>query len=375
MAFDRPTLKEITKRIEKGIESRLFGKTALLRRAVLRILARVFAGAIHTCYGFIESVVKQLFVTTATDEWLDRHGLMWGINRKPGSFASGQALFRTAQGGAPSAILPADTRIQSEDGIEYATVTEITLALGAGVADIQAVEDGEDGNLEVENGLIDPVIFQLISPVNNVANEVEIQNSITGGQDAEKDEPYRKRILHHIQFPPMGGNQYDYVEWATSVNGVDQAWSYPLANGPGTVVVVITATGANPVPSALLLSDVNAYISDVKPVGSTTTTRSIEDSTGSGGTAEVEYNIEIYPLTQQIQDNILENIADLFYPFKPGDVLKISQVRGAISNAGASDYSILDFYVDGGLETVDDYDFPGYAYPALDNINFSEKAQ
>ena len=369
MPFDRPTINQIKNRIEKSIESRLFGKTALLRRAILRVLARVFAGAIHTSYGYIQNVIKQLFVTTATGKWLERHGKMWNVLKQPGAYAVGEGLFHVNT--SDPFIIPKDTIIQSEDGIEYAVIEDTMIGMGAGDVPIQAVESGISGNLEI----IVPINFQFVSStVDGIRDDIAIFDDLLGGQDVEKDEHYRNRILLHIQEPPMGGNASDYIKWALDVTGVDQAWSYPLAQGPGTVATCITQAGTDSVPTAILLSDVAAHINEVKPVGATSYVESIEDSAGANGVALVEYIIEIYPNTVDLQNAITKNITDLFYPLKPGTDILISQVRGAVSAVGVEDYGITDFFVDAISKPINDYSLPGYAYPQLDNIIFLEKS-
>ncbi len=86
---------------------------------------------------------------------------------------------------------------------------------------------------------------------------------------AESDSDLLARLLDYIRRPPAGGNQYDYVKWALSIAGVKSAYCFPLANGIGTVDVVIAAdpvvTGSI-IPDALLLAQVKAYIDTVRPV-------------------------------------------------------------------------------------------------------------
>ena len=57
----------------------------------------------------------------------------------------------------------------------------------------------------------------------------------------ETDEELLARLLDYIRRPPAGGNQYDYIKWALTIDGVERAWCFPLAQGLGTVDVVITA--------------------------------------------------------------------------------------------------------------------------------------
>ncbi len=57
----------------------------------------------------------------------------------------------------------------------------------------------------------------------------------------ESDADYLARILYDIRNPSGGGTRYDYVRWATEVDGVAGAWCIPLGQGIGTVDVVIAA--------------------------------------------------------------------------------------------------------------------------------------
>lgn len=85
----------------------------------------------------------------------------------------------------------------------------------------------------------------------------------------ESDSDLLSRLLDYIRRPPAGGNQYDYVKWALSITGVKSAYCFPLANGLGTVDVLIAAdpvtTGAI-IPSLALIDQVKAYIDTVRPV-------------------------------------------------------------------------------------------------------------
>lgn len=369
MPFERPSIETIKDRIEKGIEARLFGKLALLRNAVLRILARVFAGAIHGNYGYIEYIIKYiLFPTSAEGIYLDNpHGAMWGITRNPGSYASGTVIFTGTNG----IIIPIDTRLQNEDGIEYGTTIPVTISGGIASATVQAIESGETGNF-IRTNPPDPIYLQMVSPIAGVDDEIEVDGDITGGADAESDDEYRDRILQRIQSTPAGGSASDYVTWALSYSGVNRAWCYPLANGPGTVTVVITAEGDDPVPSSLLLTDVQGYIDDLRPVTADLTVASITNYSDAPGKALFNMTLRITPAGSDYQSAIEENIRSLLLPYKPGTTIPISQIRAAISNAGINDYRIDAMSLDGTPISVDDIALTGYQYAWLNSITFSE---
>jgi uncharacterized phage protein gp47/JayE len=84
----------------------------------------------------------------------------------------------------------------------------------------------------------------------------------------ETDAAYLARVLDYIRRPPAGGNKYDYIKWAGEIDSVAAAYVFPLAQGLGTVDVVILsndpATGE--IPGQPLLDAVKAHIDDVRPV-------------------------------------------------------------------------------------------------------------
>lgn len=85
----------------------------------------------------------------------------------------------------------------------------------------------------------------------------------------EADAAYLARLLDYIRRPPAGGNQYDYVKWALEIDNVAAAWCFPLAQGLGTVDVVIAANEAatgSEIPTQTLIDEVKAHIDDVRPV-------------------------------------------------------------------------------------------------------------
>lgn len=83
----------------------------------------------------------------------------------------------------------------------------------------------------------------------------------------ETDAQLLARDLDDRRRPPAGGNQYDYEKWALEVDGVKEAYSIPMGQGPGSVDVVIVADNDTGVPDTALLADVFAHIDDLRPAG------------------------------------------------------------------------------------------------------------
>jgi len=86
----------------------------------------------------------------------------------------------------------------------------------------------------------------------------------------ELDDNYLARQLDYIRMPPAGGNKYDYEKWAKEVDGVAEAYAFPLAQGAESVDIVILANAAttgSEIPVQSLLDAVFAYIANLRPVG------------------------------------------------------------------------------------------------------------
>jgi uncharacterized phage protein gp47/JayE len=88
----------------------------------------------------------------------------------------------------------------------------------------------------------------------------------------EEDADYLARILDDIQNPSAGGNLYDYRKWAEEISGVARAYPVALAQGDGTVDVVVVAdidlTGSE-LPSASMRKGTATTITALKLIDAT----------------------------------------------------------------------------------------------------------
>lgn len=60
MAWDRPTLTSLHERIARDFSGRLLDGATLLRRSVLAVLAKVWAGACHTLHSVLAWLYLQV---------------------------------------------------------------------------------------------------------------------------------------------------------------------------------------------------------------------------------------------------------------------------------------------------------------------------
>jgi uncharacterized phage protein gp47/JayE len=60
-------------------------------------------------------------------------------------------------------------------------------------------------------------------------------------KSGESKADYLARLLNRLRRPPAGGNDNDYEQWALKITNVTKAYCYPLAQGLGTVDLLILA--------------------------------------------------------------------------------------------------------------------------------------
>lgn len=252
MAFQRPTVKEIIERIRNDAESRYGSKVP--RRSLLSVFSMVLvcAGAVHSLYGYIEYISRQIFADSAEGKYLERRASEYGIYRRKATQAEGEVTF------SGSETIPAGTLLKSENEISYETTGP---ADQAGVAKIQAVEAGTSGNLPTGSTLT------LVSPLAGIETEA-VAGEISGGTDEEDDESLRGWLLYRMRNPPKAATKTDYVAWAKEVSGVTRAWCYPLELGPGHVSVRFMTDGLteNGIPTDILVQRVKEHIETLMPV-------------------------------------------------------------------------------------------------------------
>lgn len=327
MPFARPSLLELIERVDAELATRL-GLGALLRRSVLGAVARVVAGASHQLHGHLDWIADQVFPDTADAEHLERWASIWGLARKPATYAEGSIVVT----GAPDTVVPAGTRWIRPSGEEYSSTAEVQLVSSSGVVSIEALEPGAAGN--AAEGAI--LTVQGVVP-GLLAGATVAVGGLSGGGEAEADAALRQRILARIQEPPMGGAAHDYIAWALAVPGVTRAWVQPLWEGPGTVRVIVVTDDAEdgPLPSSSKLLEVAAYIEERRPVTASVTV-------AAPLLVPLDLTLTVTPDTAAVREAVEASLEDLLRrEAVPGGTLLISHIREAISTApGEQDHSL-----------------------------------
>lgn len=315
MAFERPSLTELIQRVTADTKSRL--SVPQLRRSNAEVYSRVMAGASHSMHGHIAWLGRQLFVDTAESEYLDRWASIYDIRRKTATTALGSVTFSFSKSVVD---VPVGTLLQSDDGIQYETLTGVA---PDGKASVGAILAGVSGNLESGD------VLHLMSPIAGVLSDVTC-NGISGGADQEDDESLRTRLLMRMQEQPHGGSKTDWVQWCLEVPGVTRAWCYPVEDGAGTVTVrfVCDDNADGIVPDEEMLRQVEEYLETKRPVTAAVTV--------SAPTLKpVNITIDaLDPDTTDVKAAVEAELKDLFQRESvPGGAVLVSHIRAAISYA------------------------------------------
>lgn len=332
MPFSRPSLTQIINRIESDFVSRISRVTALLRRSVIKVLSRVYGGATHLLYGFLDFQAKQLFATTADSSGLDLHGNEFALPRNTAVKATGGGTATGTNG----KVITEGSELISEDDNKYIVDSDATIASGTATIAFTAFTANSASN-------DDPSItLTFVNPIVGVNTSVTVDsNGIAGGEDVENDDDYRERILQRKRQAPHGGATQDYEVWAEEVAGVTRAFTLEQYYGIGTIGVTFVRDNDTDtiIPNQTELDEVEDYIiSHEDPATGKTV--------GIPTTAEpglfvfaptllpVDFTVQINPNTTAVQAAITAELTDLILrDGGPGQTLILSRISEAISLA------------------------------------------
>lgn len=334
MSFTRPNLPELIERVIADIESRMVGADARLRRSNLNVLARVFAGAAHGLYGYLDWIARQILPDQADAEILDRHAGIWlSSGRVAAAYASGPVLLTGTNG----VLIESGTVFKRADGATFISQDEATVSGGTASTTVVAAEAGKGGNTSAGTSLT------LDSPIDGINAAATVSaDGLTGGDDIEDDDALRTRVLERIKNPPMGGSAADYVAWAKEVPGVTRAWCYPGEQGDGTVTVrFVRDNDAALIPESSEVAVVQAHIDAVRPVAA-------HLIVVAPIAVALAFTITVVPATASVKSAIEASLRDLLLrEASPeggageGKIL-LSHIREAISlAAGETDHTLV----------------------------------
>ncbi len=319
--FTRPTLPQLITTVRNDILTRLATDSTLaaLRRTDAEVYGRVQAAAVHTVYGYIDYLARNLLPDQADEDWLTRHGNMKRCPRKAATAAAGYVRWEVEANGIGVA---AGVTIQRDDLVSF-TTTAAAVSAG-GVLRVPVVCDiaGASGNTD------DGLAMRLVSPITGLTS-AGTADSIQGGADIEDLEVWRGRIIERWYWTPQGGADGDYEVWAKEVPGITRAWTYRHWMGRGTVgVLVANSDLVNPIPDAATVIAAQAHIEPHAPVAGA-------DIYVFAPTPKIiNFHIRLTPDTPEIRYAVIAEIrAMMLRDGVPDGTLKPSRISEAVSLA------------------------------------------
>lgn len=329
MPFTRPTLAELVTRIRGDLRGRLEIGGPLLRKAMADVLGAVWAGAVHSLYGYLDWLARQLFVETAEREALLRRARPYGMSPTAAQFASGTVTATGTNG----TVIPINTLLRLDAATTYHVTVAQTIAAGTAAVPIAADIAGTASNL------IAGAAVSLQSPIAGVNGTMTVVADITNGVDEESTAEFGARFELRLQQPPEGGAAQDYIGWAEAAPGVTRAWAFPIEQGKGTVVVRFVNDLAIPIfPDPTAVAVVQAALDAQRPITAIAIAVAPTQLT-------VAFTIHIVPDTTDTRAAVVAELTDLFVRLaQPGDgagkgTVLLSQIRTAIGvAAGVTDY-------------------------------------
>ncbi|MDF7670231.1 baseplate J/gp47 family protein [Orbaceae bacterium ESL0721] len=329
--YTPPKLTDLIKRTKGDFDN--VGIKSLLIDAI----AMAHAGQSNGLYEFLAWISRQIVPHLADDEILLLFCQFWGVQRKVATKATGD-LTVTLQG---EAVIPAKTQWQTEDGFIVENPTSAILKAGTATIPVEAVVDGAAGNREGD------LEFSLISPIINLENRAMLsKEGMTTGADIESINSLRARLLFRVQYPPSGGNKWDYIRWARECAGVTRAWCIPAPMYANYVTVLFVLDDQ---PSILPTKEDIARVADYIDGHLNPITNQWE---GKPSAAELILTapkikkinpvIKLYPDTIELRSAVKDALVQLLQNLQLGEKIYLSQLRATISNVkGVVDHVVV----------------------------------
>lgn len=315
--FILPTLEEIRASILRDYQT-YYPNADTSEDSDAYARASSLAACAEGIYAHQKWLIKQFFPDTADTEFLEKHAGLRGLRRRNATYSAGKGA---TVSGNPDAVIAVGLQIKTEDGRFYETTESAVIpASGSVIVAVRSLATGAVQNIKTATkGSF------MAAPV-GVSTDV-VLNDVVGATNAESDSSLLERLLNKIRRPAAGGNKYDYKDWALEVDGVEQAYVYPLRRGLGTVDIAITAD--NGVPSDDTVRRAQEYIDQERPVTAK------ESKVVKPDVTKVNFNIQVKisgVALNDIKTAINNALRDYFNGLIPGDDLIVSQCEAVVNN-------------------------------------------
>ncbi|HCD08240.1 MAG TPA: hypothetical protein DEQ50_08305 [Lactobacillus sp.] len=189
----------------------------------------------------LSNVIKESYIKTADNEFLDYRAIEHGTSRQLATSAQVKAKFLDSKNNPINNVEIGDRFASLGDNPVFYKVIKINDDL-TGMMEAEEVGTRPNGYL----GQILPV-----TP-NDILSWAEIIEMSVPAKDDETDEHLRNRLLSTDSWIAYGGNIADYLDMLSKISTVGSAQVYPVWQGGGTVKLVILDNDLMPATETLL---------------------------------------------------------------------------------------------------------------------------
>ncbi len=178
---------------------------------------------------------EQMMPDSATGSYLERIAALYLLGLRAAGPSSGPILLETDQPSGVLVAVPSGAQLIDSAGLTYEVAAGGSFELDDEVS-IISTATGSATNLE------EGTILTWTAPPAHVAPTCVVgAGGLTGGNNSETIEQLRQRVLTRLRNPPGSANAaHVNLVAEDSSSAVDASFTYPCANGPGTLMVAVT---------------------------------------------------------------------------------------------------------------------------------------
>lgn len=337
-----PSLNDLIRIAENGLSQSFFGNVSTLKKSVLKVIARVFAGVAYLILLVVKKLWKNSFLTTCDVESLVSFGADFDLPNKPESFSRGKVVIKSDDN---TVVIVQSTILESEKGNEYEVLANTTLTGGEDgtLVPVIAVVSGEGENLvggeilSFRDGTPEDVDEDVVVSDGGISGGKSLNVVVNGNDEnwGESVEEYRARLLKWRRNQPSGGTMADYEQWAERFSFVSKCYVLPCYPNPGAVTCVLANfqdDGHLGINDSGSVSEVAQYINDDsrRPVTAAVT---VADCTEK----ELSFNIAIYPNNDNVKASVTVSLKMALRQYYPGDRITCDDIAATLRASSAAE--------------------------------------
>jgi uncharacterized phage protein gp47/JayE len=183
--FKRKTREEIVEDMKLSLKNKFSSLNMTDKNPLIKIV-KVVSYPIALYWFALESIYNNRWISTATGHTLDEVVQYLGITRQPGTKAVTDVVFT----GDDLTFIPEEFLVETveKEPVQFQTVESGYIEDGSITLQVQALEDGENGNVAADT------IAEVVNPISGL-DSVNNPSASQGGSERETDQELRERYI------------------------------------------------------------------------------------------------------------------------------------------------------------------------------------